>query len=247
MIRLEEIRRNPIKGFGQEVISSARLEAGEALPWDRVWALTHGNSEWDDANPRWVRSRNHVIQTTCSALSQITCAYDGAAAMTLTHPQLGEITFDPTGESDRLAEWIEPIAGESGPPPYRLVTLPGGRLHDFEDTHFSIGSLSSLRALEGMAGASLDRIRFRMNLWIDGAAPWEEVEWEGREIMIGSARLKITGMVKRCAATHANAATGKRDIEVTRLLYDRFGHMNFGVYAQVLEGGRIAQGAEVSV
>ncbi len=247
MIRLEDIRRNPVKGLGQESLQSALLTIGRPLGWDRVWAVTHGNSDFDDDKPVWVKAGNHVIQNSNPALAQITCRYDEAAGeLTLTHPDLGEVTAKPASDGQRIVDWIAPIAAPSGPPPYRIVSVPGGNLHDFEDTHLSIGNRASLRALEGMAGAPLDPIRFRMNLWIDGAAPWEELDWNGGEITLGAALLKIIDRVARCQATNANPATGKRDTDITRLLYDRFGHMDFGVYAQVIEGGEITVGDVVS-
>lgn len=247
MIRLEEIRRNPVKGLGQEVLQTTLLTEGRPIGWDRVWAVTHGDSEFDDANPAWVRSRNHVIQTTTPALAQITCRYDEAAGdLTLTHPDLGEVTANPATDGWRIADWIAPIAAPSGPPPYRIIAIPGGNLHDFEDTHISIGSLASLRALEEMAGMTLARIRFRMNLWIDGAAPWEEFDWDGGEIAIGETRLKIIGRVKRCNATNANPETGQRNAEIPKLLYERFKHMDFGLYALVTKGGEIKIGDPVT-
>ena len=247
MIRLEEIRRAPVKSLGQEVLESAMLTPGRAIGWDRVWAVTHGKSDFNDANPKWVRSRNHVIQSTNPALAQMTCRYDEVSGeLTLAHPTLGELTVNPMTDGQRLSDWLAPIAEPSGPPPYRLVSIPGGNLHDFEDTHISIGNLASLRALEGMAGLSLDRIRFRMNLWVDGAAPWEEFDWDDGELTIGAARFKIIGRVKRCNATNADPKTGKRNSEITRLLYDRFKHMDFGLYAQVIEGGEIRPGDAVT-
>jgi len=91
-----------------------------------------------------------------------------------------------------------------------------------------------------MAGTSLAHIRFRMNLWVDGFTPWEEFEWEGREITVGAARLTVTGRVKRCNATNADPDTGLRNTELPRLLHSSFGHMDFGVYARVLNGGDVA-------
>lgn len=247
MILLEEIRRNPVKGLGQEVLQSTLLTAGRPIGWDRVWAVTHGNSEFDEENPVWVRSRNHVIQTTSPALAQITCRYDEASGeLTLAHPDLGEVTANPVANGQRIADWLAPIAAPSGPPPYRIVSIPGGNLHDFEDTHLSIGNLASLRALEEMAGMTLERIRFRMNLWIDGAAPWEEFDWGGQEIALGDTRLKITGRVKRCNATNADPQTGKRNTDIPKLLHERFGHLDFGLYAQVIQGGEIKIGDRVS-
>lgn len=246
MATLDRICRHPVKSLGEETIDRVTLEAGRHMPWDRVWAIAHGRSEFDHDNPAYVRSRNFVIQSTNPALAQIACAFDEAAeALTLAHPALGEITVRPGGGGDLLTDWIAPIAGASGPPPYRLAARPGAGMTDFPETHISIGSLASLRALEQMAGASLAHIRFRMNLWVEGLAPWEEFDWLDREIAVGPARLKVIDRVTRCNATNASPETGRRDTDIPRLLHGRFGHMDFGVYAQVTQGGEIRAGDEV--
>ena len=157
------------------------------------------------------------------------------------------MTLAPETEGARLTDWLAPIAAPSGPPPYRLIRLPGGQaLTDFPDTHYSIGNLASLRALEEMAGRKLEHIRFRMNLWIDGAAPWEEFDWIDREIAIGPARFRVIDPVGRCNATNADPATGTRTTDLTRVLHARFRHMDFGVYAQAASDGELRIGDGVS-
>ena len=94
---------------------------------------------------------------------------------------------------------------------------------------------------------NLQHIRFRMNLWIDGFPPYAELDWVGHEIEIGEARLKITARDKRCAATTANPATGKCDVDLPKLLHSEFGHMDFGVYAQVVRTGPVRLGDAVRV
>ena len=46
----------------------------------------------------------------------------------------------------------------------------------------------------------------------------------------------------RCAATEVNPDTAERDATPPRWLRERFGHADLGVYAEVLEGGRVAAG-----
>ena len=46
----------------------------------------------------------------------------------------------------------------------------------------------------------------------------------------------------RCAATEVNPETAERDAKPQRWLRERFGHGDLGVYAEVLEGGRVAAG-----
>ena len=49
-------------------------------------------------------------------------------------------------------------------------------------------------------------------------------------------------MIDRCAATGVDPATGDRDMDVVDILRKRFGHIDCGVYARVLEGGEITIG-----
>jgi uncharacterized protein YcbX len=62
-------------------------------------------------------------------------------------------------------------------------------------------------------------------------------------IAIGpSARLKVVKRTVRCAATEVDPDTGIRDLPVPRALRDHFGHLDCGVYAEVIEPGDIAVG-----
>ena len=95
-----------------------------------------------------------------------------------------------------------------------------------------------------LAGRDLEHIRFRMNLWLEGLGPWEELDLVGREIEIGEARVKVIERDKRCNATAASPVTGARDVPVTELLQQHLGHMDFGVYAQVTRNGTVRPGDE---
>ena len=46
----------------------------------------------------------------------------------------------------------------------------------------------------------------------------------------------------RCAATEVDPDTGIRDLAVPQALMDNFGHVDCGVYAEVVEAGPIAVG-----
>jgi uncharacterized protein YcbX len=243
MATLNQICRHPIKSFGEEVIERVLLAVGVHMPGDRVWAIAHGNSVYDAAAPTWERSRNFVIQTLNPKLAQLSVSLDGDT-VTLTHPELGAITASPDRDGDALAAWITPIVDPAISGPFTVAKAPTP-MTDFENTHIAIGSTSSLRAFEQIADTQLARIRFRMNLWLDGLEPWEEQNWIGREIAVGVVRMRIIDPCKRCNATNANPSTGVRDTDLPRLLHSKFGHMNFGVYAQVTTAGEIATGDDV--
>jgi uncharacterized protein len=87
-------------------------------------------------------------------------------------------------------------------------------------------------------GAPVDPIRYRANIYFDGAPPWCEHDWIGSAISLGSARLQV---ITRCAATQVNPVTAERDLERA------FGHINMGVYAEVSVGAEIAVGDQLSI
>jgi len=63
-----------------------------------------------------------------------------------------------------------------------------------------------------------------------------------QHIVVGEARLKIVKRTKRCPATEVDLNTVERNIRTPKLLRDNYGHMDMGVYAQVLQGGVISPG-----
>ena len=110
-----------------------------------------------------------------------------------------------------------------------------------------LGLVDSLRDLERKAEVQLDPARFRANLVLDGWPGFSELDMMDREIRIGDARLKVIFETRRCAATEVNPETAERDLKVPQLLHKNFGHMNMGVYAEVLEPGHIASGDKVTL
>ena len=61
----------------------------------------------------------------------------------------------------------------------------------------------------------------------------------GRELRIGAAVLRVTDHIGRCDATGADTATGRRDIDMVRMLESLYGHTDFGIFAEVVTGGPI--------
>ena len=94
---------------------------------------------------------------------------------------------------------------------------------------------------------TIDPLRFRANIYIDGAKPWEEFDWVGSEIRIGGTVFAVDRKNGRCGATNVNPATGRRDLDIPSSLRAAFGHKNLGVYLIVRDGGQIAVGDSVFV
>ena len=76
---------------------------------------------------------------------------------------------------------------------------------------------------------------------------WKELDWVGREIKISGVRLKVLSEIKRCPATSVNPETAERDVNVPLTLQRGFGHFNMGIYAEVLNDGKIAAGDSLNL
>ena len=115
-----------------------------------------------------------------------------------------------------------------GPP--ALVRSAGGHFMDKPDNVISLINLATVRASKQQWGVEIDPLRFRANIYIDGARPWEEFDWVGSEIRIGGAVFAVDRKNGRCGATNVNPATGRRDLDIPGSLRAAFGHKNLGVY-----------------
>jgi uncharacterized protein YcbX len=106
----------------------------------------------------------------------------------------------------------------------------------------SVLNRASLAALGGRIGRPLAMERFRGNVWLDGLAPFAEFDLVGRDIRLGGARLRVRERITRCKATTVDPATGVSDADTLGALRAGWDHQDFGVYAEVLDGGRVAVG-----
>jgi len=131
--------------------------------------------------------------------------------------------------------------------PPRLLRSAGGHFMDKPDNVISLISLATLRQLEQRWGYQIDPLRFRANIYVDGAEPWEEFDWVGGTMRIGEALFRVDRRNGRCSATNVNPATGVRDLDIPGSLRAAFGHKDLGVYLSVLEGGRIEAGDPAAI
>jgi uncharacterized protein YcbX len=125
----------------------------------------------------------------------------------------------------------------------KLLAWQGNfRFTDSPKGFVSLVNLASVKAIEAAVGQAVDPLRFRANLYFDASAPWAEHDFIGRRLGIGEAVLEVTKTTERCAATGVDPQTGQRDMNVVKTLMQSFGHNLCGVYARVVDGGRIRPG-----
>lgn len=244
--RLDRIVRHPVKSVGYEDLAEATLSPGRPLPGDRAWAVAHAAAVLP-ADGGWAPKMHFLRGVAGPELMAIRAETAADGRLSLTHPRAGRLEFDPATEGDRLVAWLAPLWPEGRPAPARLVPAPPTGLGDCPDPFVAVLSQSSLRALGQRMGKALSIHRFRGNLWLDGLAPWEEFDQLGKRLRIGPALLAVRAPITRCKATTTNPETGRVDADTLAALEAGYGHNDFGVYAEVLEGGTIRPGATVEL
>ena len=249
-MRIETIYRYPVKGLTAEALEEATLTPGETLPHDRRFALAQGDSPFDPAAPAWLPKRNFACLMVNERLALAHSGFDARTGeLAIRLPGAPPFVGDTRSEDGRaaIAAHLAAYMGEEARGTPRFVEAPGHSFSDVAKKVVSIIGLSSLHALEQAAGATLDPLRFRANIYVSGGSPWAEFDLIGREILLGQARLRVVKRIVRCPATEVNPATGQRDADPPRWLRQHFGHADLGVYAEVLEGGRITVGDALEV
>jgi uncharacterized protein YcbX len=244
--RLAQIWRHPVKALGREELGEVALTPGAWLPFDRLWAVEHAAAKPGDG---WRAKANFLRGVTDPALMAVTATLDETARrVRLAHPEAGvvEVAPDDRGDWPVLLDWLTRLWSADLPAPTGIASARDAHLTDVPEPWVAINGLSSHRAVEDRVGHPLSIHRWRGNLWIDGTGPWEEVEWVGREIAVGTAVLKVEEPITRCKATMANPETGRRDADTLAALRS-WGHQDFGVYAAVVRGGTIRPGDPVKV
>lgn len=243
-MKVSHIWRYPIKSHGAEALEAVTLSKGAVLPYDRLWAIAHEQSDVDGAE--WAPCQHFSRGSKAPLLSAISSKLDETTEMvTLSHPQRDDVTLHPDKDAEQLLAWAGGFIPENRADSARVVR---GAAHGFTDSDFqsvTLGNLASHRAVEQKVGTPLSPLRWRGNIFFDGGAPWEEFDWMDQEVQVGEAVLRLRERTDRCLATHNNPETGIRDANILAAL-DTWGHRDFTVRTEVVRGGQVAIGDEVT-
>lgn len=244
--QLAAILRHPVKGFTPEPLDEVDLRAGRGLPCDRIFAVENGPSGFDPDRPAFIPKQKFAV---LAAMAEV------ARARTRFDETTGHIEARADGSPDfrgRLAEeagrrafalWLTELLGDVAAGPLRVLPATDGhRFFDHPRGHISVINLASVRDLGARMGRPVDPLRFRANLYVDGWPAWAENDWTGRRLDLGAVEAEVFKPIVRCAATHVDPATARRDLDVTRALFEHFGHMHCGIYVQARSDGRLAVG-----
>lgn len=241
MPTVQAVFRYPIKGLSAEALHKVTLAPAKTCPGDRRFALRHAASAFNAAHPTWQRKSEFLMLAHTAELAKLHTALDPETGVMHIHAGgstlfVGNV-FSPAGR--RGAEHVFNATLNDPRGPIQLIDAGSISLTDVEPPYVSIINPASVRDLAQKAKADIEPARFRGNILVDDLAPWAEFDWVGRTIHIGGVQFKVIKRIQRCAATHVNLQTAVRDLNVTACLRDHVGHMDCGIYAEVVSGGII--------
>ncbi len=226
----------PVKGMSVQTHESIQLSAGENFPFDRSWAIEAGARKFDAAAPAYLPKTAFAQLMSHEKIAGLDTSLDVSGG----NPVL---TINRDGRQIARGDLSTPVGRQiieqfmaaymknelRGSP--RVVHAEGHNFTDVPAKFISILNLASVREVERVAGKSLDPLRFRANIHIEGAEPWAEFGWLGKTLQVdGTPAFRVAERIQRCAATSVNPQTAERDMNLPRILVSGFQHGDCGIY-----------------
>lgn len=249
-MRVDRLYRYPVKGLTAEALEAATVQPGSAIPWDRAFALAQGDAKFDPAAPEWRPKTEFMCLRANARIALLRSSFDTRnGRLTLRAPGGDTIEANVLTEPGRarIAAWLAAYLGPEARGTPSFHHIPGHVFGDQRSPVISLINEASRADLEARVGARRHRRRFRANIWFTGTPAWSELDWVGRELLIGSARLRVVKRTVRCPATEVNPETGERDANPIAELKAAFGHADLGIHAEVVDGGTIALGDAIEL
>ncbi|MEZ5925962.1 MAG: MOSC domain-containing protein [Hyphomicrobiaceae bacterium] len=237
--------RYPLKGFSPERLEAVDLSPGETFPGDRAYAIENGPGRFDPDNPKHLPKINFLMLMRNERLASLETRYADATD-TLTVLRDGKQVARGQLATKLGRQMIEQflaayLKGDLRGPP-RIVAAPGHSFSDMDEKCVHLVNLATVREIERSLGKPIDPLRFRANIYFDGAPAFAETHWIDRALSIGPVRLDVFAMTERCAATNVDPVSAARDLAIPQHLMRTYNHSDVGIYARVVAGGRIQDG-----
>jgi MOSC domain-containing protein len=242
--KVHAIYRYPVKGLSPEPLARTRLAVGATLPADRLYAIENGPSGFDPHVPRHQPKQRYLMLMRNERLARLRTRFDETSHVLVITAEGGEAARGDlrTAEGRATIErFFAMFCAEELRGPPQVLHAPDFTFSDVARKVVSIINLASVAAIEDALGTSVHPLRFRANVYVTGWPAWHEFDLIGQEIAFaGGAKIRVVKRIVRCAATNVDPETGIRDLSIPDALMRRFGHMDCGVYGEVVDGGEIA-------
>ena len=252
--------RYPLKGFTPEECQALTVLDTGRIAGDRVLGIRFADTQV--ADDTWSRKTGMLALVNTPGLARLQVGFEEKTSrlrVTLDNAVLFDDVLNPEARkriAAMLADYVlkldeNPLSGHPERLPLRVIgdgLAP--RYHDDQAGRVTLHGRGSLQALGVALGTEVSELRFRSNIAVDGLEAWEEQNWVGRTIRIGTVEFDVVKPKTRCLATHANPETGKRDLPILATLTQKIGQENptFAVAMHTnVAGGRIYVGDQVTL
>lgn len=248
-MRIVSLYRYPVKGLSPERQDKVLVTPNEGFPHDRRYALLRTDVDFDPTSPVWLAKANFLMLMLHEKLATLHSQFDETTNTLFIHtPDDRKLLFSLNDTSDRkkLETFFKELMPEKLQHPPRLLEAAGHMFSDKQPKYVSLINLASIRELEQRWGETLDPLRFRANIYIDGVEPFSELEWIGQRVSAGEVTMNVMQRNGRCAATNVNPETGTRDRNIPGKLRSEFGHKDLGIYLTVTQSGELHEGDTIN-
>jgi uncharacterized protein len=256
MATVTQLYRYPIKGLSAEALQQVFLRAHQTIPLDRQFALAHETTLFDPNEPCHLPKTDFLMLMKNEKLAALRTEYDdGTGILSIyAYDNQGDervlcavSLYDKVGVSRIESFFTDYLAGEVRGQ-VKLVRAEGHSFSDVAARVLSCINVATVQALETVMKTPIDPLRFRGNVQLTNLPAWEELSWPtGQLIRMGTATGRVLKPIPRCAATNVNPLTAKRDLKIPQTLLSQWGHVNLGVYVEVIADGELAVGDEWNI
>lgn len=247
---VQSIYRYPVKGLSPERLPHVALAKGAMLPNDRRYAIENGPSGFDPENPVWKSKSYYLMLMRDERLAALQTQYDDDSHVLTIRDNGQEAArgdLETAEGRDAIESFFRAYCAKELKGPPKVLASPGYSFSDVPRKVVSIINLASIAALEDMVGQPVDPLRFRGNLHVTGLTPWGEFELLEKTLKIGGTKLQVNKRIVRCAAINVDPVTAARDMNLPHLMMQRLGHMDCGIYAEVIQGGVVTEGDAIAI
>ena len=198
-MQILSITRYPIKGFAGEALQNTLVRSLKTLPGDRQHALQYVD-RIPPSSKGW-RPKKYFLQSVQTNLcSEIHIEWNSDIVHFNYRGNPFKIPRTALANGS-LPQWIASLAPELGE--FTLETLETG-FTDERDAYVSLVNRSTVSAIAEATGTSYHPERYRGNLLVDGVRPFDELNWVGQTLQIGTATFEVVEPIVRCKATECD-------------------------------------------
>jgi uncharacterized protein YcbX len=218
-ISVVSLRRYPVKSMGGESLASVLLDT-RGLVGDRWYAVEDADGRFASAkNTHRFRRRDEVLGYSAATVGSGVRVSRGGQSWLVGTPELD-------------AE----LSAACGAP---VQATPEAGVQHQDAGAVSIVGTATLAWCAERWDIDADPRRLRVNIVVSTSEPFEEEDWVGRELAVGSTRLRVVTRVERCRTIDLPQDGASASGKWLRPLADER-EMCVAVYAEVVAPGTIS-------